>query len=494
MKLSRASRAARFILVLTALILPSLSLLPLGGLYLWEKGYLLWWALASAAVVSVVFAAQRWLLKQPEIEHPAASATVDKSSRVNQAWSPVEQRAWDDVKLLAAKVDVDKLVDPQALFDLGHTTVNEVARRLHPEKDDALWQFTMPEALAITERVSQRLGRFIENNIPFGDRLTVSQVMTVYSWRSLADVAERAYDIWRIVRLANPATAITHEARERLSRAMLTWGKEHVTRRLAETFVLEVGRAAIDLYGGRLRITPDDVLSNKFDTSSVADVGAGSSAPFKVLIAGIERARFSDLTAVFNSIQQTRAELVAAFVRGETSSAEFTRLSATEVRATRATGDAAGDLKILGKESAQVDIIAWVRSATSPMTDIERGWLRAAGAAHPLPPVLLPIFYTAADVSAPDLEAWSNAARAIYGGVVGQPVTLVAGTADQVATATALWAGLARVAADARRVQLARGLDALKNHRDWSGTARRTATAVGSLAKAILPDRLRRLK
>ena len=74
--------------------------------------------------------------------------------------------------------------------------------------------------MAISERVSRRLGRMIETKVPFGDRMTVSQFLSIYQWRHMIDKAERVYDIWRLVRLVNPATALTNEARERLSRAI----------------------------------------------------------------------------------------------------------------------------------------------------------------------------------------------------------------------------------------------------------------------------------
>ena len=54
--------------------------------------------------------------------------------------------------------------------------------------------------------------------------------------------------------MANPVTAATNEARERLSKHLLQWGREHFTRQLAEAYVKEVGRAAIDLYGGRMGV------------------------------------------------------------------------------------------------------------------------------------------------------------------------------------------------------------------------------------------------
>ena len=40
---TQAVRTERMILAFAALFLPALSLIPLGGLYLWKEGYLLWW-------------------------------------------------------------------------------------------------------------------------------------------------------------------------------------------------------------------------------------------------------------------------------------------------------------------------------------------------------------------------------------------------------------------------------------------------------------------
>jgi hypothetical protein len=263
---TRAMRMARFILITACLLLPTLSLLPLGGMYLWEKGWLLHWAVLALCVSGSIALLEAWLLKREARETPR-EAPLAGSSGPSAVWDEREVQAWRDVEALAARLEIERLDSTQAFLDLGLETVTTVARRLHPEKPDPLWQFTMPEALAITERVSRRLSRTVVAHVPFGDRLTLAQFRAAYRWRGAIGVAERAYDIWRIVRLMNPATAVANEARERVSRAVLNWGREQVTRRLAESFVEEVGRAAIDLYGGRLRLP------------GVAADGAAASAP-----------------------------------------------------------------------------------------------------------------------------------------------------------------------------------------------------------------------
>jgi hypothetical protein len=83
--------------------------------------------------------------------------------------------------------------------------------------------------------------------------LTVAQFARMYRWRRVYDFAGRAWSIWRVARVFNPAAAATYEMRERLSKSMLQWVKETITGRLARAYVHEVGAAAVDLYSGELR-------------------------------------------------------------------------------------------------------------------------------------------------------------------------------------------------------------------------------------------------
>src|SRR5581483_11349042 len=86
------------------------------------------------------------------------------------------------------------------------------------------------------------------HGLPPGRRITVAQVMWLYRWRGALQLAEKGYDLWRILRLLNPVSAATQELRETFTRQIIEAGREHLGRRLARAFVKEVGRAAIDLY------------------------------------------------------------------------------------------------------------------------------------------------------------------------------------------------------------------------------------------------------
>ena len=53
---------SRLVLLAVALLLPAISLIPLGSLWLWQHGYILYWALASCVVVGVVYYLQKRLI------------------------------------------------------------------------------------------------------------------------------------------------------------------------------------------------------------------------------------------------------------------------------------------------------------------------------------------------------------------------------------------------------------------------------------------------
>ena len=288
-ELNPAQRKTRIILLAAALLLPTLSLIPLGGFYLYEHGWLLYWAIAALAVATVGFLAERrWMTSG---SRRLAQMKAADESRRREGHLTLSDRAWGDVRAIAAKVDPESLTSSDAVLALGQRTIDAVARRMHPEKSDAMWQFTLPEALVIAERVSSRLGRFVETQIPLGDRLTVAQLMAVYRWRGMVGVAERAYDVWRVIRLANPATAVTHEAREQLSRAVVNWSKERVGRRIAEAYVEEVGRAAIDLYGGILRPHAESEASGSGEAER-------PGRALRALVIGASPARIGVVTAL----------------------------------------------------------------------------------------------------------------------------------------------------------------------------------------------------
>ena len=495
-KTSPASSAARYILVATALLLPTLSLVPLGGLYLWQNGYVLWWALAALASVALVAAMQRWLLAgavrtpPPKDGKSPAAGDGQESGLADPTWSPAEAQAWADVKVVASRVDLEKMVDLDAVVLLGRNTVDVVARRLHPSRNDAIWQFTLPEALAISERVSRRLGRMIEAKVPFGDRMTVSQFLAIYQWRHMIDTAERVYDIWRLVRLVNPATALTNEARERLSRALFQWGREHVMRRLVEAYVEEVGRAAIDLYGGRLKITRARVDELVDGPEAAGDLAALSRAPVIALVAGGSEGARENAAALLRMVEQDQARAMVDALGTKDAPTSVSDLVGMEVRLSHVDITLAKQHRRLIEEAGEADLVVWAIAEDKTPLDAHRDALSAIAQhfqATPsrLAPPIVPLRLGRGAASTLPTRDDLRTALSGAGVTVHTPIDADPASANPEQDGARLAAALEATLLQARRVKAVRFLERLKSQRNLTGAGRQAASAIGSAIRSI---------
>jgi predicted GTPase len=511
---SPARRTASLILLAIGLFIPALSLIPLGSLWLWQHGYLLYWTGFAFVTVMAVYLTQRRYLPAPAprtdaTEHISPDTTDSAATASGLGWSPAEELAWTDVKALAQNADPARIASTDGLMALAREAVEKVAGRLHKGRDDPLWQFTTPEALAITERVSRRLRMFVLESVPFGDRLTIAQALALYRWRGAVDVAERAYDIWRIVRLANPATAAANEAREQLSKAMVQWGRDAVARRLMEAYVLEVGRAAIDLYGGRLRVSSTD-LSGYVSDETAADEAALSrtrAEPLRILIAG-------QTSAGKSSLVNALARKAGAATDALPTTSDFTPYAIErEGFPTALIIDSPGiaaELRALDEfleKAADSDLVLWAVAANRADRDIDRSALEqlrlhfAARLNRRRPPIILVLTHIDRlrpfndwappyDLATDDREKAKNiraaaAANANDLGFAADEIVAVS-LADPANpyNVELLWQRIAEALPEAMRAQLLRCLNDLRDSWSWKDVWSQASGAGRAIAGA----------
>jgi uncharacterized protein len=475
-----AATYLRAAMIALALFLPALSLIPLGSLWLWEKGYLLYWVAAALALSVSSFLFELWLVRRASVP-PADLVALPSPANSDAAWTPREAKAWSAVESLAGATDPALLTSREAVLDLGLRTIETVARSIHPDEKDPLWRFTVPEALALVEKVSRDLRPFVADNIPLGDQLTVAQVLKIYRWRSAVDVASQAYDLWRIVRLLNPVAAVTTEAREQLTRKLYTGVRDELAARLTRGYVREVGRAAIDLYGGRLRVS-SEVLAAHVSDETVRDRAAPEIAePLRILVAGqISAGKSSLINALAKDVRAAVDVLPAT--RGFTAyTLTADNLTAvTMIDSPGVTADAAA-LRNLAAEAAACDLILWVAAANRADRETDRAALdaiRSYFASHPdrrPPPILAALTHIDRlrpsqdwqppyDIASP-ATAKAISIRAAMDHVSGD-LGLAIGTIIPVCLADArpaynvelVWAELSEALPEAKRAQLIRRL------------------------------------
>lgn len=499
-------RRLRLILLAAALLLPAASLIPLGSLWLWQQGYLLHWAVGSCLIVLAVYLLERRLILPPD----AAPKAVDGLAPADAAWTPLQLQAWEDVQKVAADAKSERLSSRDAALGLALETIETVARRIHPERSDPLLQFTLPEALVVIERTSRGLHGFVAKNFPLGDRITVAQVMWLYRWRRTLDWAEKGYDLWRIVRLLNPLTAATNELRERFTRQIYEMGREHLAKRLARAFVMEVGRAAIDLYGGNLRASSEDIARH-VSAQSRRDAEAlenRAAEPLRILVAG-------QVGAGKSSLVNALAGEVGAVVDALPATSQYAAYRITHGGLPAALvidGPGLGSpraLEALVENARNADMILWVSAAHQAAREVDRQALTAIRellAAQPSrhrPPILLVIThidrlrpfddweppYDLADkarLKSQSIRGAMEAAAEELGFNAAETVPVRVDIAVAPYNIDALWARMIELAPEAKRARLLRTLTSIKSASAWGSVWSQAANAGRIINRTLL--------
>jgi predicted GTPase len=498
----------RIALLAVALLLPAVSLIPLGTLWLWEHGAVIYWAIAMCIVVIAAYALQRRLIVPLP---PQELATSDLNEPGDARWTPRQDEAWSDVLNLAGSVESDRITSRDALLSLGLETIEVVAKRLHPERREPLLQFTVPEALAVIERASNGLHQFITRTFPLGERITVAQVMWLYRWRGAVGLVERGYDLWRIVRLLNPVTAATQELRERFTRQIYEMGRAHIGRRLAHAFVKEVGRAAIDLYGGNVRAS--EATGTQLSSVSRRDLDATKARdaePIRIVVAGQSGSGKSSLV---NAL----ADAIEAAVDALPATKSFTPYTLTHEGLPAALiidSPGLSEARAFGDLIAAVDdcdMLLWTCSATRPAREVDRAALaaiRAHFATQPnrrRPPMLLVLTHidtlrpfkeweppydltSATQGKAMAIRSAMEAAGADLGFAAGEIVPVRVDIAVAPYNIETVWAKIIELVPEAQRARLLRNLRDIKSEPAWRAVLAQAASA-GRIVKGAFLSR-----
>jgi predicted GTPase len=504
----------RLAILSAGLLLPSLTLIPFGSIWLWQHGYLLHWAIATCLTVLIAYIIQFRLLgratpPKPDTRIDAIAPEEMETDAPDPAWTPREAEAWKRVLAIASQATPDHVQSSDEALKLGLDTIRAGASAVHPEERDPLWKFTIPEALAILERVSVRMRVFVNENVPLGDRLTVAQMMAIYRWKSAIELAEKAYDLWRLARFINPLSAATHEIRERLSREMLQWGRDHVARRLAATYVKEIGRAAIDLYGGRLNVSGEALAAHVTRASAAdrAQVAARVAEPLRILVAG-------QISAGKSSLINALAQEVTAAVDVLPTTPAFTAYElkrggfpAALLIDSPGLGTRPGDAALLIENAAEADLVLWVVAAHRADRDADRRALHdfrlhfAERLNRRRPPVVLVVsqidrLRPFQEWSPPyDLQSDRPKAMAIREAISAIAEELGFSPDEAVAVSAApnvaaynidaVWGQIVRLLPEAQSAQFVRSLHDMKDRWDWARVWSQAANAGRVFVKTL---------
>lgn len=356
---------------------------------------------------------------------PAVKEALEATPRTPDYWRPqdreVQQALIPELKELVA-TDFSW----QALPQTGLAVVRLVAARYDERSARAHWVFTAPELLAIVEQVSRRYRRVLKAHVPGVEHLRISTLMNLNEQvERYGPLARKVFNLYRAARLISPQGLVA-EALTQIRGEVFSGLSDELQSRLKYLLLMEVLRAAIDLYGGHFRLDDEQLQQARVTTRDeerkappldpvriglVGQVGAGKSSLVNALTgslnAEVSALPATDGVAVYECMIEGAPNIRLIDLPG---------LDGTEAVE-----------KLVFKEARECDLLLWTLKANQPARALDRqfreklkAWFaRPENLGHE-PPAILAVL-TQADRLVPGgswpagsvLEDGSKAARAV---------------------------------------------------------------------------------
>jgi predicted GTPase len=362
-------------LLIVALALPWLALLVLGTVWLWQGGYVWVWAITAAALGLLAWPLARFVRRRANQD---ARVALGERAAPSPAWNVREREAWSKVLAIADTTAPFSVTEIDPLVASARQIIEAVAGRLHPESQSPWAQFSVPEILLLTERVSRDLRREALRTIPgirivkLGHVLWLKQKVERYG-----PVWNVGYSVWRLARLWNPAAAVGREISRIFDDKFGTVLLDRLRARVTQEFVLEVGRAAIDLYSGRLALSEEELrLARERDAVPAL---AEPVAPVRILLVGQVNAGKSSLVNAL--AQETRCNVGPLPTTARAAEYQLELEGRPAVSLVDMPGFGDSNTPELLAQAERADLIIWVASATQPARSLDsqslshfRGW------------------------------------------------------------------------------------------------------------------------
>jgi uncharacterized protein len=360
------------VLLTVTVVVPWLSLLALGIVWLWQGGHVWRWAIATAALSLLAWPLSRIVRRRANKEARVALGDIAEPSH---GWTTVERDAWDEVHKIADATEPFAFTEFEPFLSSAKTTIDAVARHFHPHAHTAWAQFSLPEALLLSERLARDLRHKALEVIPGVRAIKLSHLLWVQrqsdQYGETAQAGWRVgFGLWRMARaLLHPLQAAGQETSGLFVEKTATVLSYRLRANATRLFVLEVGRAAIDLYSGRLALSDAEMRAARERDMSVA---AEPAAPVRIVLMG-------QVSAGKSSLVNALAQEIRCAVGPVPTTSEATeyRLSAEghpPVTVVDMPGLVESTERASGllAQAARADLMIWVASATQPARAIDR--------------------------------------------------------------------------------------------------------------------------
>ncbi|PSV37250.1 GTPase [Photobacterium sp. GB-27] len=248
-------------LVAVAILLPVVVLSGFGIVALINNGqWILFFALIAISCL-IVFVPY-WFIRRKRVVSDAVSDDLAPLHvEGNPQWGAHENQVWQEVTLIIQQ-QLSDAPEWESLQAHAYVLVAEVADRFNKGKSAQRLSFTAPEFLLMVEEVSRRYRYFLQEHVPFAEKITLKSLQQGYQLKDKVGYAKSAYDVYRLFRIATP-TGWLAEARGLVLGKLFDDVSLEVQTKLKMTLLQEVASVAIDLYSGHFKLDDASVPHSK---------------------------------------------------------------------------------------------------------------------------------------------------------------------------------------------------------------------------------------
>ncbi|MEA2027917.1 MAG: GTPase [Campylobacterota bacterium] len=319
--------------------------------YLMERGWLLYWFMATLAILSIIKIFFR-LFRNKKVDIFKDKPQVESSS----TWGNQDEEVFKQMELYAKKIDkslivLDKTL-PNRLLDLGIATTQEVATHYYPDKTNPALEVTLPHLLKISELVIKDIRKEVIEKVPFSHSVTINHFLKVPKMMDLFGDANASYRVGRMV--LNPLGSIILEMKDHITAKLFNYSKEELLNWVVDYYILEVARYSIDLYGHNITLNEFESIDNRQDKR---DEPSQKESPLKITVVGqVNSGKSSLINALFG---KDKAIVDNTPTQGKTQYYNYS----TDDRIDTILVDTQGYQSINEKDKSYHDIIAQIKSS-----------------------------------------------------------------------------------------------------------------------------------
>ncbi len=271
------------LLISLAILLPPLLLCFLGIWFIYAEGYILHFVVSLIFLSLIVYSSAilvKYYEKAGVKDVLEDEIIIDRSPQ----WSEFDNNVYDKL---------EQLIDEKLKNNMGwgelqvHSLeiLSQAAEEYYPDNTEKELAFSISEFLLAVEEVSCRYRGYIKMYIPFEDRIKVSLLKQGYTHKDKLGIVEHVYDVYRGIRILNPAVAFVSEVRGRLISSLFENVANNIQNKMKKALLQDVASVSIDLYRGHFKVK-DSELSESKTSKEDKNNQADTVEPLRVTVVG----------------------------------------------------------------------------------------------------------------------------------------------------------------------------------------------------------------